>query len=236
MRLTKFLWSGLAIGVVVVAALAPVRGSADAKADDPNPGVYQLTEKIGDKTYAEWAVAWWQWGIGTPKDKNPIADKTGEHAGVGQSGPVWFLAGTFGGKGERKCSVPAGKALFFPVVNQASGSHPDRFDEKKSTAFAKEVMDSAEDLEVTVDGKALKDVNKYRVQTPVFHLDGPEKEEDGVNPGAAGPHKMISDGYWIMLKPLPAGEHVVHFKGKVKKVGFNVDVTYKLTILEEKKP
>ena len=34
-----------------------------------------------------------------------------------QSGPVWFLAGTFGGKAERTCTIPSGKAILFPPIN-----------------------------------------------------------------------------------------------------------------------
>ena len=51
--------------------------------------------------------------------QNPLLDDTGEHSFVNQNGPVWFLAGTFGeGKcPKRKCAIPAGKAILFPVIN-----------------------------------------------------------------------------------------------------------------------
>ena len=52
-----------------------------------------------------------------PQDKNPTADVTGENCDEGQSGPVWFLAGTFGGLNERNCEIPAGKSILFPVIN-----------------------------------------------------------------------------------------------------------------------
>jgi hypothetical protein len=50
---------------------------------------------------------------------NPIVDNTGKHAGINQGGPVWFLAGTPGDNKIpiRKCIVPYGKALLFPVIN-----------------------------------------------------------------------------------------------------------------------
>jgi hypothetical protein len=215
-----------------LALSAPARAASD---DNPNPNVYPLTEKVGEKTYAEWAAAWWQWGLGIKKDKNPITDKTGEFAGEGQSGPVWFLAGNFGGETKRTCSIPAGKALFFPVVNQGPGGSPERADEKKLSAIAKELMDTAEDLQVIVDDKPLKDVVKYRVASPLFTLNGLEKAADAVVPNASGTCKMVSDGYWIMLKPLDKGEHTLRIKGKVKKTGFSLDVTYKLTVVDDKK-
>ena len=48
---------------------------------------------------------------------NPLLDQTGQNAALGQSGEVWFLAGTTGGSAERTVTVPPGKALFFPIVN-----------------------------------------------------------------------------------------------------------------------
>ena len=218
----------------LLVSVALSRAGADTK--DINPGVYPLTEKVGGKTYAEWTAAWWQWGMGAPKDKNPILDKTGEFAGKGQTGPVWFLAGNFGGEVTRKCSVPAGKAIFFPVLNQGPGGSFDNPDEDAWRKLAKELMDTAYDMEVLVDGKALEDVKSYRVAAPLFTFTGPEKEEDEAFPGTAGKHKMVSDGYWIMLKHLSKGEHVVRFKGKVKANKFSLDVTYQLTVVEEKEP
>src|SRR5262249_50606878 len=88
---------------------------------------------------------------------------------------------------------------------------------------------------VSVDGKLLKDVKQYRVESPLFILNGPEKAEDEVFPGIAGKRRMVSDGYWIMLKPLPPGAHVIRFKGEMPEAKFSLDVTYELTVVEEKK-
>jgi hypothetical protein len=57
------------------------------------------------------------WLYALPAATNPALDTTGAHCAEGQAGPVWFLARTFGGAlVTRHCSVPAGKALFFPLV------------------------------------------------------------------------------------------------------------------------
>src|SRR5262249_35380232 len=48
-----------------------------------------------------------------------LSDPTGAGCGVGQFGPVFFLVGAGGGGAATRdqCRVPAGKALFFPLVN-----------------------------------------------------------------------------------------------------------------------
>jgi hypothetical protein len=68
--------------------------------------------------FAGLSAEWWQWALSIPTSVNPQTDTTGEFSVVGQRGPIWFLAGTFGGgTATRSCSVPQGAALFFPVIN-----------------------------------------------------------------------------------------------------------------------
>jgi len=72
------------------------------------------------QTYSQWAASWWQWALSIPADISPLNDPTGANAAPGQSGHVWFLAGILGGSGgaaTRSVAVPAGKALFFPILN-----------------------------------------------------------------------------------------------------------------------
>ena len=70
---------------------------------------------------SELTAEWRQWAYSIPTSQNPQEDATGQYCMVGQRGPVWFLAGVFlgwPGTITRTCTVPEGKALFFPVINQ----------------------------------------------------------------------------------------------------------------------
>ena len=67
--------------------------------------------------YGQWATNWWNWITSIPEENNPVGDETGEKCTIGQKGPVWFLPGTSGGKLERTCTVPAGKALFLVLLD-----------------------------------------------------------------------------------------------------------------------
>src|SRR5215468_280513 len=63
----------------------------------------------------ELSATWWQWALSIPTAVNPQLDTTGANCMVGQSGPFWFLGGSFGGGGvTRSCSVPSDRGLFFP--------------------------------------------------------------------------------------------------------------------------
>ena len=48
-------------------------------------------------------------------------DFTPEKCAANQGGPVWFLADQLGGREERTCSIPAGKAILIPLLNGECG-------------------------------------------------------------------------------------------------------------------
>ena len=73
--------------------------------------------RVYGKTYGEWTAKWWQWAHSLPAATNPLRQEGMVDCSHGQSGPVWFLAGTLGGGAERTCTIPHRKALLFPLVN-----------------------------------------------------------------------------------------------------------------------
>ena len=86
-------------------------------------------------------------------------------------------------------------------------------------------------LEASIDGVPLRNLSDYRVQSPVFSVNLPEGNVVGVPSGTYAP--MVSDGYWLMLAPLSAGAHTVHFKNSITGgpfEGTETEVTYHLTI------
>ncbi len=182
-----------------------------------NPGIIPPQAKAQGKSYNEWVVAWWQWVLSIPADRNPLTDETGAFGGEGQSGPVWFLAGTFGSSVERTYTVPAGKTLFLPVYVWIFGAGA--FDCDPSVpgvpcdvptlqATAAHNTEAAEVLEVTIDGVSVKDPRAYRAASPgPFSIKYPENSVTGLAAGTYSP--QVADGYWMMLAPLSKGTHTI---------------------------
>jgi hypothetical protein len=120
------------------------------------------------------SAQWWQWALSIPTSVNPQTDTTGEDAVVGQRGSVWFLAGFFNGGTPvtRKCSVPEGTQLFFPVTNGIGINTPKVCGQNgpltvsKLRAMAAEQIAGAANLSVTVDGVAIG--IPPPVQSPLF--------------------------------------------------------------------
>ena len=181
--------------------------------------------EVEGKTIAEWSAEWWNWALGAnAADTNPIADETGAFAGNHQSGPVFFVAGT-GGQNleetpliERNVSVPEGKHLLIPLVNiigwldqteVAKGRmHDEFYDEIRGLNNAV----TEDDLHFSLNGQ------------PTTNLKG--HSEEHLFPGPWGPDPLfgppngegvvgdaITLGYWLMLEPLPVGQHTLEYGG-----------------------
>ena len=184
-------------------------------------------------TYGEWSARWWQWLLSIPAATNPNLDPTGANCGEGQTGQVWFLAGTFGGSFTRTCTVPAGKALLFPILNTVFGqgvgdcTGPSDCNVTALRALAAAAEDNPMTLMVSIDGRNVKNLSQFRVTSPVFNYFLPADNILGISSGTYGP--LVSDGYWLLLKPLSPGTHTIHFKG-VSNSAFESEVTYNLTV------
>jgi hypothetical protein len=202
---------------VVVAALL-LHGSlvtipyALAQTTNKNSHVYPIDSKPNGLTYGDWSAKWWQWAVLTPADKSPLKDNTGINCNQGQTYPIWFLAGTFGGSAERTCSIPAGKAIMFPVYNGECSfvEYPQYKTEQDLRNCAKAQLNKVTNLDASVDGVKIQDLKSYRAQSSLFDLVLPNTNVFGL---AAGPTKSVADGFWIILKPLSSGKHEIHFSG-----------------------
>jgi hypothetical protein len=199
----------------ILTALGLLALAAPTHATNPNPGVAPPHSSSHGHTYGGWSAEWWRWFLSLPVDEHPAL---GADCNNGQSGQVFFIAADFTGGSSVDCTIPPGKAIFFPIINaECSTVEPPPFfgaDEEELRACAEcwtdvVVVDS---LEVTLDDEALEDLGSYRAASPLFTFDYPEGNIFGL-PGS-GSAESVSDGYWILLHPLSAGEHVLSFSGE----------------------
>ncbi len=217
------------VGIVLALAIAP---APKALASNNNL-VYPPDKAVYGMTYGDWAAAWWQYVFSVPSPDNPILDTTGEKCDEQQSTcPVFFLVGAFGGSVTRNCTVPAGKAIFFPILNFECDtlSPPTRGgNEWELRTCVGKIADfiDVNSLKVTIDGKKLHRLQRFRVQSPVFHLTVPVDNFLGWDPASG---LAVTDGYYVMLKPLSPGSHVVHFEGSIPSISFTLSITYNLTV------
>jgi hypothetical protein len=186
--------------------------------------------------YNEWTAKWWTWLMSIPLSENPAADSTGEFCAKNQNqtGPVWFLAGTFQSLAERSCEIPTGKGILLPVLNVecSFAESPNLKTDSELSQCAKELVDKVTFVQASVDGVEVQNI--IRTQSPPFTVTFPEQNIFGVQ---AGPTRAVSDGFWVFLQPLSPGSHTINFKGAVVDVtttgvaSITNDVTYHLTLV-----
>jgi hypothetical protein len=225
-------------------------------ASQGNPGIAPINSHIATvKTYADLGAEWWQWAVQAPAADSPILDATGDKCRVGQQGPVWFLASTLG-FGDlniptvRQCEVPGGKAIFFPVINNAYFAFLNDAPDTRTAEFVRTMAESSCDsnsirnLSVAIDGAPVAKLAKFvttaeqsplfQAQLPtdnIFALDSSVAEKLMLSPAA---HK----GFYLYIAPLPAGSHTIKWKatwdcdfgGGLEEQSENV--MYKLNILK----
>jgi hypothetical protein len=186
---------------------------------------------------------WWQWALSIPPAVNPMLDSTGVNCMVGQRDSVWFLAGGFfGGTAVRNCSVPQGMALFFPVINSIGINTPNVCGQIGSLSVSDMraanagFINTAVNMSVQLDGRAV--ANLRRVQSFVFPVALPEDNVFDAPCSGAGLGNVpagifspaVDEGFYVLLDPLAAGTHTLHFHAEAAG-GFSTDATYTLNVV-----
>jgi len=173
-------------------------------------------------TYGEWSARWWQWLLSIPTATNP---NLGGDCGQGQDDDVWFLPGNFGGSATRTCDISVGKPIFLQMINSVAFKPTGGETLLDLRRLAAAFVDTVTVLACTIDGTPLENLRDFRVHSPSFSVTAPPGAL--LHPSATDP--MVSDGYWLLLAPLPLGSHTI-LVHTATSGGFSAEVTYELTI------
>lgn len=194
--------------------------------------VYPANSYPLGKSYSTHAANWWKWAATQPADKSPLLDTTGVNCAQGQSGLVWYLAGSFSDQPlTRSCTIPAGKHIVFPIVNAAWLGFESDPPEQKTEAFIRGQVEYIKDstaIEVEIDGVAVQNLSRQFERSDIFSVTLPANNVYGL-PAGFKLTPSVDAGYYIALAPLLGGQHTIHFHGETPD-GFVQDVTYNLNV------
>jgi hypothetical protein len=226
--------------VTVVAGVAPAAGATGSGGAQP-PSLVPIDGRLFGRTYSGWSIEWWQWAFSVPMADGALTDTTGARCGAGQHGAVWFLAGFYGDPvgnvftADRACTVPYGKGIFFPIINaEADSVCRPLSGVQAEMAVYRDLLDHPKVVQATIDGKPVRDATSFRAVTrPFLILNVPAEslaaDLGGESCPAGSSGIALSDGYYVMLKPLSRGHHTITFTGEVE--GFALDISYDLTVM-----
>jgi hypothetical protein len=230
------------LSLIAAAALAlPLASILSAHADSPISHVAQINTTPEGQTYGRWATAWWQWALGIPAAENPLTDPSGENCAQRQVDTVWFLAGSQIGRVARTCRVPAGKSLFFPLINTFYGAFLNDPADTRTEEFVRKAGSCSDPVKISqlsIDGSKIPQPLRFFTgasgsQSPIFNVQLPPDNLFGADASVV-PELVLSpsaeQGYYLFLSPLSSGPHTIHWESSGCMPGNIQDITYYLTV------
>ena len=138
----------------------------------------------------------------------------------------------------RTCSIPEDKALFFPVVNSITfntpnvcGQGPADLPIRELRATSAEFIKGVANLSVELDGNKIERVR--HVRSELFEVALPE--DNVFDSVCAVPARIYSpsvdEGFYVLLHPLKAGNHLLTFHAENTTTNFIEEVTYTLAVV-----
>jgi hypothetical protein len=205
----------------------------------PHPGILPPHSHPHGKSYAEWVAAFWTWALEFPLEGHPFLDDPAFDFSARQSGKVWFWAAPDGPL-TRTVTIPAGTALFLTLrdIECSSLEDPPFFGatEQQQRECAKFFADHIVDVFCIIDGVPVKNLAAYRFSSPQFEFAAPTPWIFGATGGTG---TAVGDGYYLMLAPMSAGTHTIHYGGTfhfdageidVDPVDIPKDITIQITV------
>ena len=194
-----------------------------------------LDEQVCERGVKDWLEAWHRWYLGIPENRHPTLSHSsyerrqdqeqGKLSLLGSKelkapkkcdSKVWFLTGGYQEKISTRSYIPPGNYYVLAPIYASWAST----DEYPSLNSVEELNDFCErdikDVKLTaiLDGQDLSP-DQIKIDKP-FSVDLPAQNILGLKVmGKRGKRtiKIVSNGYWIWLKPLPIGDHKLHLHG-----------------------
>jgi hypothetical protein len=229
-RQAKLCGVGLGAAILVTFCGGPLRAGPGT---GNNPKILPPDSTPGDLSYSEWHVACLNWVLSMPAASNPLLNVDDEadlaspaphplwvgpyDASVGQSGNVWILPGAYATV-VRDATIPAGKTLCVPLLNQVVlGWPPLPEAEAWMRFYVGLVLDTAE-ISCEIDSVPVRHIEQYRHQSPAAPVILSDNNMLGLPPGDYG--MMLDDGYYLILAPLSVGAHTIHWAASMTVIPY----------------
>lgn len=165
-------------------------------------------------SYSNWTAKWWEWIVKIPKATNPLFDMTGLKAKINQIDKrAFFLCQTLESTKnvpQRTIKIPKGSSIFMPIINWLSILHEDGETDDELLCRATERMDVVKDLQLIINGNVLDAqlIKRFRFRSPFIDIVLPE---GNIFDKPHGVTHVVSDGYWLFLKPITQNTTISSF-------------------------
>jgi hypothetical protein len=240
--------ASLSLGLSISAGCEPEKNSTTSLLPQLEPKPKTLSplpasEPFKGKTLEQWAIAWRQWAYSQTSCDSPHSDIDGSLCGLYQDeeSPVFFFDFSPSDEPRTKCRVPAGKAIFVPIVSVSNDNAgvPEPVSNAELRSVVDEILPTMRDLKLVADGIEVLDLERGQVGTVEFsYYVPPEKNSyscsgyEGVADVTVSPSYLA--GYFALLAPPEPGEHTLDTSGVFTIPGQDIELTVSTTFTVEK--
>jgi hypothetical protein len=233
------------VSMVAAIMLVAISSLALSYGQESQPKIFLTGSSPYGIPFNQWIGKWWQWYVSVPKTESPNHPDYPDHiskenCAIRQnlSSPVVFLFTPLVDEPfpERTCVVPKDKAILIPIISgEADNGDPEQTDksERGMIQTAKAGNDYGA-ISIKLDNTKLNfnEDPKFRAMSGFFNITLPEHNlwEEKEVPGT---YKGITEGYFLFLNPLPAGNHTLYYEAATNPPNANVyaqTVTYHLNV------
>lgn len=193
-----------------------------------NPAVLPPNSRVQGLTHGEWSARWWQYVLSIPTPQNPLEGGTGDHCVFHRIENVGLVAFDVT-LNEVECEVPVGMILLLDILSaECSTVEEDPFyggneEELRACALGFTITD----LQASIDGLDVKNMDQYIHTSPLFEFTLPE---DNILFTDELSGQSVSHGAILMLAPLNPGEHTIYLHASIPELEFTVDTNIELTV------
>ncbi|MGV8106923.1 MAG: hypothetical protein ACP5OH_04030 [Nitrososphaerota archaeon] len=238
---TKNVLVTMSISLFLATVIVPMAYAVD---------VFQKNELPFGKPYEDWVQDWWRWNAAIPGDPETTFAGVKENGClINKEGPVAMLMDpAIGGVHHQICEISPNQGILIPAWSAlcsgaVKGSENKSF--KELSECARQYNLGKVTVKAWVDNKSIAQVNAEDYKT-INLINATELYSKGFNitiPADSnlavdypGNHLGAAHGWYMLLKPLPVGEHTVRYVNDVRETTLgagntnHADITYSLKV------
>lgn len=197
----------------------------------PSASPYGLPHK-------DWGKAHWDWWLSIPREIAPYPNpgSFGYSCFIGLGYPVIMLADPIidaeAPGVSYTCTIPSDRGILIAGIQELCNFDETYRTDEDLQKCVHERNDWAKER-ILIDGKEVPNVEQYRSTTGYFNVTYPEDNMYTLPPTTS---RALLDGTWMMLKPLPVGNHTIEvhvsqiIPGRESENLF-LDLTYNLRVV-----